>query len=96
MPGLQMYTQGYDDGNTAEGNTDDKSFIPDNDREKIEDYLRFLTHAGEMRFPIFACKSLSKLSHFVNIMSLILTLTLKISDNFGSNETMQKVLASIV
>ena len=23
-------------------------------REKIEDYLRFLTHAGETRFPIFA------------------------------------------
>ena len=23
-------------------------------REKLEDYLRFLTHAGETRFPIFA------------------------------------------
>ena len=23
-------------------------------REKIEDYLRFLTHGGETRFPIFA------------------------------------------
>ena len=47
------------------------------DREKIEDYLRFLTHDGETRFPIFACKSLQKSCHFVNIISLMLTLTLK-------------------
>ena len=47
-------------------------------REKIEDYLRFLTHAGETRFPIFAWGSLRKLSHFVNRMSLMLTLTLEI------------------
>ena len=47
-------------------------------REKIEDYLRFLTHAGETRFPIFAWESLGKLSHFVNRMRLMLTLTLEI------------------
>ena len=33
-------------------------------REKIEDYLRFLTHAGETRFPIFAWTSWRKFSHF--------------------------------
>ena len=47
-------------------------------REKIEDYLRFLTHAGATRFSIFACESLPKLCHFVNTMSPMLTLTLKI------------------
>ena len=46
--------------------------------EKIEDYLRYLTHAGEMRSPIFAWESLSKLSHFMNFLGLMLTLTLKI------------------
>ena len=39
--------------------------------EKIEDY-----HGGETRFPIFACKSLPKLGHFVNRMWLMLTLTI--------------------
>ena len=47
-------------------------------REKIEDYLRFLTHAEETRFTIFACRSLGKLGHFVNMMGLMLTFTLKI------------------
>ena len=47
-------------------------------REKIEDYLRFLTHAGETRFPIFAWGNLRKLCHFVIFMGLMLTLTLKI------------------
>ena len=28
--------------------------MKNDNREKIEDYLRFLTHAGETRFPIFA------------------------------------------
>ena len=45
-------------------------------REKIEDYLRFLTHAGETRFPIFACGNLRKLSHFVNRLDGVLTLTI--------------------
>ena len=44
-------------------------------REKIEDYLRFLTPAGETRFLIFAYGSLGM---FVNFMRLMLTLTLKI------------------
>ena len=35
-------------------NGDDDDGDDDDDREKIEDYLRFLTHAGETRFPIFA------------------------------------------
>ena len=35
-------------------------------REKMEDYLQFFTHAGESRFPIFAWESLRKLGHFVN------------------------------
>ena len=66
-------------------------------REKIEDYLRFLTHAGETRFPIFAWESFGEVGPFCehygpdvdinNINSL---------DNSGSNETMQKVLTSIV
>ena len=47
-------------------------------REKIEDYLQFLTCAGESRFPIFACGNLGKLGHFVIFMELMLTLTLKI------------------
>ena len=47
-------------------------------REKIEDYLRFLTHAGEMRVPIFAWGSLRKLSHFVARLSGEVTLTLEI------------------
>jgi len=47
-------------------------------REKIEDYLRFLTHAGETRFPIFACGNLGKLCHFVNRLDGVLTLTLEI------------------
>ena len=29
-------------------------------REKIKDYLRFWTHAGETRFPIFAWGSLER------------------------------------
>jgi len=45
-------------------------------REKIEDYLRFLTHAGETRFPIFACGNLGKLCHFVARLSGVLTLTM--------------------
>ena len=45
-------------------------------REKIEDYLRFLTHAGETRFSIFAWESLRKLCHFVIFMGLMLTLTI--------------------
>ena len=45
-------------------------------REKIEDYLRFLTHPGETRFPIFACESLQKLCHFVARLSGVLTLTM--------------------
>ena len=49
-----------------------------NDREKIEDYLRFLNHAGETRFPIFACESLRKLSHFAARLDGVLTLTLEI------------------
>ena len=48
------------------------------DREKIEDYLRFLTHDGETRFPIFAWGNLQKLSHFENFMSPTLKLTIKI------------------
>ena len=44
--------------------------------KKIEDYLRFLTLAGETRFPIFARGSLAKLGYFVNIMGLMMTLTL--------------------
>ena len=52
--------------------------LREDDREKVEDYLRFLTHAGETRFPIFACESLQKLNHFVIFMDLMLTLTLKI------------------
>ncbi len=47
-------------------------------REKIEDYLRFLTHAGETRFPIFAWESLPKLGHFVNRLDGALTLTLEL------------------
>ena len=47
-------------------------------RKKIDDYLRFLTHAGETRFPILACESLSNLSHYVSCIGLMLTSTLKI------------------
>ena len=47
-------------------------------RGKIEDYLRFLTHAGETRFPNFAWESLRKLGHFGVRMKLMLTKTLKI------------------
>ena len=46
--------------------------------KKIKDYLRFWTHAGETRFPIFAWGSLGKWIHFVNFMGLMLTLTLEI------------------
>ena len=42
-------------------------------REKIEDYLRFFTHAGETSFPIFARGTLAKLSHFRARMRLMLT-----------------------
>ena len=47
-------------------------------REKIEDYLRFLTHAGETRFPIFAWGNLRKLSHSLARLSGVVTLTLEI------------------
>ena len=47
-------------------------------REKIEDYLQFLTYAGETRFSIFAWESLGKLSHFVNCLDGVLTITLEI------------------
>ena len=43
-----------------------KAEMQSDDREKIEDFLRFFTHAGETRFPIFAWGNLQKLSHFVN------------------------------
>ena len=46
--------------------------------EKIVDYLQFLTHAGETRFPIFAWGNLRKLGHFVNRLDGVLTLTLEI------------------
>ena len=62
--------------NTATAADDEKiyNFL----RGKIEDYLRFVTLAGETRFPIFACESLPKLGHFVNRMSPMLTLTMYI------------------
>ena len=46
-----------------------KSNLSDDD----EDYLRFFTHAGETRFPIFAWGNSGKLGHFVNLMGLMLT-----------------------
>ena len=60
----------------ADGLTDQQNTLIG---KKIEDYLRFLTHAGETRFPIFVWGQFPKLK----------------LDNSGSNETMQKVLASI-
>ncbi len=65
-------------------------------REKIEEYLRFLIHAGETRFPVFAWGNLSKLSHFVNYVADFDINTENSLDNSGSNETMQEVLASLV
>ena len=63
-------------------------------REKIKDYLRFLTHAGETRFPIFAWGNLRK---FCDLYGPDVDINTKNSlDNSGSNETVQKVLASIV
>ena len=48
-------------------------------RKKIEDYLRFLAHAGETRKRgIFACGNLGKLGHFVARLDGVLTLTLEI------------------
>ncbi len=61
--------------------------------EKIEEYLQFLIHAGETRFPIFAR---GKLSHFVNYVAHFDVNTENSLYNSGSNETMQEVLASIV
>ena len=52
--------------------------VTSSSREKIEDYLRFLTHAGEKRFPIFAFVSLRKLGHLVIFLDGVLTLTLKL------------------
>ena len=52
-------------------------------RGKVSQYmkallnLRFLTRAGETRFPILAWGILRMLGHFVNIVGLMLTLTLK-------------------
>ena len=47
-------------------------------RGKIEDYLRFLTHAGETRFPNFAWESLRKFCHLGDPIWLMLKITLKI------------------
>ena len=44
----------------------------------IEDYLRFLTHAGETKFLISTWESLRKLCHFGVRMGLMLILRLKI------------------
>ncbi len=55
-----------------------KNDILTRNREKIEDYLRFLTRAGETRFPIFACGNLPKLCYFVARLDGMLTLTLEI------------------
>ena len=64
--------------------------------KKIEDYHRFFTHAGEKRFTIFACKSL-QVELFCDLYGADVVISTKDSfGNFGSNETMQKVLASIV
>ena len=51
-----------------------------NVRMRVETIIgkKILTHAGETRFPIFACESLGKSGHFVIFMRLMLTLTLKI------------------
>ncbi len=66
-------------------------------REKIEDYFRFLTYAGEMRFPIFVCGILGKIGPFCDLYGADVDINTKNSlDNCGSNETVQKVLASIV
>ena len=62
-------------------------------QEKIEDYLKFLTHAGETWFPIFAWGNLP----FCDLYGPDVDNNTKNSlDNSGSNETIQKVLASIV
>ena len=53
-------------------------------REKIEDYLRFLTRAGKV---VPFCELYGADFDMNNSNSLV---------NFGFNETMQKVLASIV
>ena len=55
-------------------------------REKIEEYLRFFTHAGQTRFPIFAWGNLQKLSRFRPRMGLMLTLTYSQS-NSGSDSS---------
>ena len=66
-------------------------------REKIEDYLRFLTHAGETRFPSFQVSKFAEVEPFCDLYEADVDINTKNSlDNSGSNETMQKVLASIV
>ena len=66
-------------------------------REKIEDYLRFLTHAGETRFPIFAWGNFEEVVPFCDLYGADVDINnINSLDNSGSNETMQKVLALIV
>ena len=62
------------------------SYRIDVDREKVEDFLQFLTHAGEMRYPICGSRTISG-------PRLMFTLTLKIVSYSGSDETMPNVLA---
>ena len=63
-------------------------------REKIENYLRFLTHAGESNFRL---RQFAKVVPFCDLYEAdVDTNTRNSLDNSGSNETMQKVLASIV
>ena len=73
-----MWIMMVDDDHDDEEEDDEIESTFDDNREKIEDYRRFFTHAGETRFPIFACRSLRKLGHFVNRLDGALSLTLEI------------------
>ena len=62
--------------------------------KKSKTSFNFYTCAEETRFPDFIWENLGMLCHFVIFMGLILTLTLKIV--WTIQDTMQKVLASII
>ena len=68
-------------------------------REKIEDYLRFLTHAGFQFLLVsnFCLRKFAKVVPFCEPNGPDVDINNRNSlDNSGSNESMQKVLASIV
>ena len=65
-----------------------------NNREKIEDYLQFLTRNEVSNFRL---RKFGEVEPFCDLYEADVDINTKNSlDNSGSNETMQKVLASIV